>query len=131
MPGGSVLTVTGPPGFFNDGQLVYKPEETSMRTKFLLFFVSLVVMALAGCAKPEDKLLGTWKIISGGEDVYFTFKKNNELNVNNAVFTKYFVTKDNKLVLGPEDPVPFSVRKDVLRIKQEGLILTYTKVKTK
>jgi hypothetical protein len=105
-----------------------------MKKRVLLFLVPLLTAplltaALAGCSKPEDKLLGTWKIVSGGEEVYFVFQKNHELNINNKVFTKYFVTKDDKLVLGLEEPVPFSVRKDVLRIKQEGLILTYRRVK--
>jgi hypothetical protein len=103
--------------------------EKTMRTRVLLCCMLLLAVLLAGCKKPEDKLLGTWKIVSGGEEVYFTFQKNNELNVNNAIFTKYFVTKDNELVLGVQEPVPFSVKNGVLRIKQEGLILTYQKVK--
>jgi hypothetical protein len=113
---------------FSDDKLC-KAEKRIMKTRALLYCVLLLAAFFAGCAKPEDKLLGTWKIVSGGEEVYFTFQKNNELNVNNAVFTKYFVTKDNKLILGLEEPVPFSVKNDVLRIKQEGLILTYRKVK--
>jgi hypothetical protein len=100
-----------------------------MKTGKILFVLILAALLLSGCAKPEDKLLGTWKIRSGGTDVYFVFQKNNELNVNNEVFTKYFITEDNQLVLGEQDPVPFSVKNNTLRVKQGDLILTYTKVK--
>ena len=100
-----------------------------MSIKEMSFIFLLLTVVFAGCAKPEDKLLGTWKTTSGGKDIYFTFQKNNELNVNNEVFTKYFVTKDNKLGWGMEEPAPFSIKNNILRIKQEGLILTYQKVK--
>ncbi|GHV29137.1 hypothetical protein AGMMS4952_14330 [Spirochaetia bacterium] len=74
--------------------------------------------------------MGTWKTVSGGQDVYFTFQKDLSLNVNNEIFLRYFVTKDNKLILGQQEPVPFSIKNNTLRIIQEGdTILTYTKVK--
>jgi hypothetical protein len=93
-----------------------------------LIFLALTAI-FAGCTKPEEKLWGTWKIRSGKTDVYFTFLKNNELNVNDEVFMKYFVTKDKKLVLGMEEPVSFAIKNNILRINQEGHILTYVKVK--
>jgi hypothetical protein len=80
------------------------------------------------CAKPKDSLVGTWKMIqTDGNVVLFTFFADNTLNVNDEIWLKYFITEDGKLILGEEEPVPYSVRDRVLRIKQEGLILTLVK----
>jgi hypothetical protein len=93
-----------------------------------IFFLLLTAL-LTGCLRPQDKILGTWKTVSGGETVYFTFQKNNELNVNNQIYMKYFITKDKKIILGREEPVPFSIKGGTLRIEQENLTLIYTRVK--
>jgi hypothetical protein len=106
----------------------FEPEAKIMKTKTLLLFLLFLAAVFAGCKKPKNELLGTWQINSGGTIVYFTFQENNDLNVNNEVFTKYFITEDHKLIIGREDPVQFSVRNNTLRIMQEGTILTYTRV---
>ncbi|MDR3284086.1 MAG: hypothetical protein LBS97_02780 [Treponema sp.] len=84
-----------------------------------------------GCAQPEDKLLGTWATVSNGQTVYFSFLKNNELNVNNEIFMNYFVTGDNKLVLGREAPASFSIKGDTLQINQEDYVhvMTFKRLK--
>jgi hypothetical protein len=94
----------------------------------ILTGLMLLVIFFAGCTKAKDKLLGTWSTVSNATTVYFTFQKNNELNVNNEVFMNYFVTNDKKLVLGREEPALFSVNGDTLRIKQGSHMLTFKKV---
>ena len=97
-----------------------------MKTKLLFF---LLPALLGGCNNPQNKILGTWKITMGGEDIYFSFQEKNELNINNQIFMKYFITKDKKIILGREEPVPFFIEGDTLRIEQESLTLTYIRVK--
>jgi hypothetical protein len=63
----------------------------------------------------------------GGNIVIFTFAADHTLNVNDEIWLKYFITEDDKLILGEEEPVPYSINNRTLRIKQEGLILTLTK----
>lgn len=92
------------------------------------FFLTLSVILIAACGKPEDALVGTWKMTQpNGNIVLFTFSADNTLNVNNEIWLKYFITKDKKLILGEEDPVPYSIESHVLSIKQEGLTLTLVK----
>ncbi|MDR2477460.1 MAG: hypothetical protein LBD18_06725 [Treponema sp.] len=100
-----------------------------MRLKYWRLFLLLLTMFFIGCTKPQDKILGTWKTVSGGKDVYFTFQKDNNLNVNNEIFVHFFVTSGGRLILGLEEPVPFSIKGNTLRIEQEGHTLTYTRVK--
>ena len=95
-----------------------------------IYFIFLVIsILLGGCARPQDKILGTWKTVSGEEDIYFTFQDDNDLNVNDQILVKYFVTEDKKIVIGDEGPVPYSIKDNILSIKQESFVLTLTKVK--
>ena len=102
-----------------------------MKNLFLLMtLVSLTILiSLGGCAGPQDKIIGTWMMVSGGEDIYFTFQKDNDLNVNNQIFVKYFITKDNEIVIGEEKPVPFLIKRNTLTIQQESHVMTLTRVK--
>ncbi|MDR0412032.1 MAG: hypothetical protein LBH75_08695 [Treponema sp.] len=92
-----------------------------------LFLIVLIILT-AACAKPEDAFVGTWKMTQpDGDAILFTFFADHTLNVNDEIWLKYFVTKDDKLILGEEEPVPYSIKNRVLRIRQEGLILTLVK----
>ncbi|MDR2702698.1 MAG: lipocalin family protein [Spirochaetaceae bacterium] len=94
--------------------------------KFFLF-LSLILIFFSGCAGPEKKLLGTWKL--DGKEFYFTFLNHEDLNVNNEIFMKYSITDDGKIILGEEEPVAFELKDDTITIKQEGLNITLTRVK--
>jgi len=97
--------------------------------KFVLLL--MILISLGGCTGPQNKLIGTWKMVSDKEDIYFTFQKDNDLNVNNQIYVKYFITKNNEIVIGEEKPVPFTIKKNTLTIQQESLVLTLVKVKQK
>jgi hypothetical protein len=87
--------------------------------------VALAVV-LSGCGKPEDKFIGTW---INGDGIRFTFSENHDLNVNNEIWLKYFITNDNKLILGDEAPVPYSIKKGTLEIDQGDIRLILTRKK--
>jgi hypothetical protein len=94
--------------------------------KTILFLLLTVAVILSGCGKPEDKLIGTWKNRDG---VLITFSKNNDLNVNNEIWLKYFITNDNKLRLGDEIPAPYSIKQGTLEIDQGDIKLIFTRQK--
>jgi hypothetical protein len=100
-----------------------------MRLNIFVSVCLLLGVVLGGCKKPQDKLLGTWKTTTDGQVVYFTFQKNNDLNVNNQVFMKYFITKKNNLILGREEPAPFSIKGKTLRIEQAEHTLLFERVR--
>jgi hypothetical protein len=86
------------------------------------------IILITACGKAEDTLVGTWRMVQpDGNVVLFTFSADNTLNVNDEIWLKYFITKDGKLILGEEEPVPYSIKNNIMRIKQEGLILTLVK----
>jgi hypothetical protein len=89
----------------------------------------MVSIFFIGCLGPEEKILGTWRS-NTMENFYFTFMENEELNVNDQIFMKYNFTPDKKkLVLGEEEPVPFTLKGNTLQIHQQGLDITLTNVK--
>ena len=94
-----------------------------------IIFVFCVLSFFYGCVSPEDEIMGVWKAVSGEEDIYFTFEENNELNVNNQIFMKYSITEDHKIIWGGEDPVPFSIKNNTLRIMHDSVVLTYKRIK--
>ena len=98
------------------------------KNKQAIFFVFCVLLFFYGCVSPEDEIIGVWKSVSGEEDIYFTFEKN-ELNVNNQIFMKYSITEDHKITLGDEDPVPFSIKNNTLRIMHDSVVFTYKRIK--
>jgi hypothetical protein len=98
-----------------------------MKTR-IWFVLLMVPVFFTGCVKPEKKILGTWKLDTM-ENFYFTFMENEELSVNDEIFMKYNFTSDNKLVLGQEEPVSFTIKGNTMYIHQEGLNITLTKVK--
>lgn len=91
-------------------------------------FITLV-MILSGCRKPETQLLGTWTTNQTGETVRFTFTDDNTLNVNNEIWLQYTITKDQKIILGEESPVPYSIKNGILTIDQEDYTLILTRQK--
>lgn len=104
-----------------------------MKKIISLFFVSTLVFStvISGCAKPETALTGTWKMTQNdGNVIWFTFSSDNTLNVNNEIWLHYFVTKDKKLILGEEEPAPYSIKNNTLRIEQEGLTLVLIRQKS-
>ncbi|GHV88651.1 hypothetical protein AGMMS50267_10110 [Spirochaetia bacterium] len=96
-----------------------------MKKAYLLLLAALTII-LSGCGKPEDKLLGTWQNKDG---ILFTFSANNDLNVNNEIWLKYFITNDNRLRLGDEEPVPYTIKQGTLEIDQGDIKLTLTRKK--
>jgi len=94
--------------------------------KIFLFLVIFVFFF--GCAGPDKKLLGTWKL--DGEEFYFTFLNREDLNVNNQIFMKYSLIGGGKIVLGEEEPAGFEIKGNAIIIKQrEGFSITLTRVK--
>jgi hypothetical protein len=100
-----------------------------MKLRKWLILTMAAALTVFACAKPQDRLVGTWKTLSGGTEVFFFFERDNSLNINNEVFTRYFVTEDNRLILGREEPAPFSIRGNTLTISQEDHALILKKVK--
>lgn len=96
--------------------------------KLNLFVLLLAAILLAGCMMPRDKILGTWKTGSDEQTIYFTFYKNNELNINNEIYMQYAIVEKDKIRLGQEEPALFFIEGNTLTINQEGHILTLTKV---
>jgi hypothetical protein len=91
----------------------------------------MVILLFPGCGgKPEAALVGKWKMVQrDGTVAWFVFSSDNTLNVNNEIWMGYSVTNDKKLILGEEEPVPYSIKNETLTIKQEHLILTLTRQK--
>lgn len=102
-----------------------------MKIKLIIIFLLLPAIMYSGCTRKQNIITGTWKAVSDrdGEDIFFVFGDNNELNVNNQVYTKYFITKENQIIWGQEEPAPFSIEGDMLFIHQHGLTLKFTRVK--
>ncbi|MDR2447725.1 MAG: hypothetical protein LBD58_10665 [Treponema sp.] len=102
-----------------------------MKKKNFFCALIVVIMALSGCGgEREAALIGTWKMTQrDGTITWFVFSSGNTLNVNNEIWMRYFVTSDKKIILGEEDPAPYSIKNGVLTIKQEHSILTLTKEK--
>jgi hypothetical protein len=92
------------------------------------FCLIVSIILITACGKAEDTLVGTWRMVQpDGNVVLFTFSSDHTLNVNDEIWLKYFITKDDKLILGEEEAVPYSIKNNIMRIKQEGLILTLVK----
>ena len=93
-----------------------------------IFLPLLVLVFFSGCGSPEKKILGTWKV--DGTEIFFAFLNHQDLNVNNEIFMKYSLTKDGKIVLGEEEPVPFEIKGDNIIIRQpHGFTINLTRVK--